>query len=90
MLFQTVPEIGVLPSGVTESLFGGGEGGGGAKGMTRDSSEGGWEVKRTASQLFFSITFIVHNQKSNGEGGGGLWGTHSKHGNSRLSDPSRS
>ena len=53
-------------SGVTESLFGGwggGKGGGGA-----DLHLGG--PKGRHRNDFFPITFILHNQKSNGGGGG--------------------
>ena len=52
-------------SGVTESLFGGGEGGGGGGARGADIHLG--EGPRGRHRNDFSpIAFIVHNQKSNG------------------------
>ena len=65
-----------VASGVTGPLF---FWGGGQKGGGRHSSRGGADLRLGGGPRgrhrndFFPITFIVHNQKSNG-GGGGQWG----------------
>ena len=48
-----------MPSGVTECLFLGAKGGGGV-------------CLEDGIAICFPITFIVHNQKSNGGGGGAM------------------
>ena len=58
----------VCVSGVTESLFYSGGGGGG---LGPDLRLGGLE---DGIAMIFPITFIVHNQKSNGGGGHGVNG----------------
>ena len=56
------------PSGVTESLLNKSGGGGGGRGQS--FVWGGWgRPKGRHHNDCFPITFIVHNQKSNGEGG---------------------
>ena len=59
-------------SRVTESLLGGG----GKGGQTFIGGRGGSRGRHRND--FFPITFIVHNQKSNG--GGGKWGAHGANG----------
>ena len=69
----------ISPSGVTESFFfvwGGGQSGGGVKGGQTFVYGRPRGLHRND---FFYITFIVHNQKSNGGPMGGPWGEWIRH-----------